>query len=277
MTLKLSHPKLRFDSGFEPYINKRQPDTRTADELKASIRAWANSISEAKQILPSLDSMRPKLLGLVADTLELSQKNLKYQSEVNMMKGDTNINPLEALMAQLPVASKKNPNSIDFAKQVIDRAGLTTSKFFLKDSAEKGFLIADGVDRNFDKAVSLVDELVKVTVNAPINGREPIERQKDFMKALSIILDKKTDVEKIEYLEPILNTIGNTINIFKMDKFLQNNKTPRKNIDLNVWTLSSEAHKAYSYGKALDVNAHLAQDPFINFVKADLGGNKLWD
>ena len=71
MALKLLHPKLRFDN-WEPWeFYKRPADTRTTAELKASIVAWSRNVSEVKQILPELESMNPKHLGLVADTIEL--------------------------------------------------------------------------------------------------------------------------------------------------------------------------------------------------------------
>ncbi len=278
MVLKLTHPKLRFDSGFEPYINKRKPDTRTVEELKASIKAWANSISEAKRILPELDSMNPKHLGLVADTLELSQKNFMYSSDIDMFKGKSLINPLEALMLQFPAASKKNPHALDFSNEVINNAGLITSKFYLKNSADSSMLVANGVDKNFEKSIPIVDDIVAITVKAPIGGRAPIERQKDFMKVISILLDKDTDVNKIEFLKDIFKTIGHgAFHPFKINRFLQNNATPLQHIKANIETLPIETSSAYSRGKSLDVNAHLKKNPYKNFVETEWGNNKQWD
>ena len=118
MVIKLLVPKMRF-VGWEPMgAFKRAVDERTVDELRESIQLWARRVPEVKQILPELDHMNPKYFGLVADTVELSQKKANSFQDIDMMKEFEfpPFNTLDLLMAHIPIAARKSPSALDFAR-----------------------------------------------------------------------------------------------------------------------------------------------------------------
>jgi len=268
MVLKLLHPKLRFE-GWEPSgFYKRPADTRTAAELKASVEAWARRVPEVKQILPELKSMSKSQLGLVADTIELSQKKATFWLDVDMMEVPENraFSALDALMSAIPIAVKKNPHSIDFSNAVINTSGQLTSKFFLKDAGDFDLLITDGVDKNFEKGIPVVETLSKLALNAPANGKPKFDRQEHFVDLVLALLDENVNVNKIPLIKDVFDGIGASgQKIFDIDKFLSDGTTI-KTIKANLNGLASASNHAYSFGKHLDINAQLSKDPKDDYV-----------
>lgn len=262
--IKLLNPIMRFE-GWEPYgLFKRKPDTRTVEEIKASIEAWSRKVPDVKQILPELKSMNPKHLGLVADTIELSQKPATTYMDVDLTKVDEEFysfySPLDKLMATFPLISKKNPNAMTFTQEVIDQTGKLMSKFFLKAAGELDFLLDDGVDKNFKKGIPLIERFAKDALNTPLERKNPFSRQEEFMGRVLTILDEDADVEKIALLDDVYKTIG-TSSCYDFDilEFIKSS-TPMDVIKENLKTLKSKLSYGYSFGKIVDVNEHLSKD-----------------
>lgn len=263
MVVKLLAPKMRF-VGWEPMgAFKRPIDERTVEELRESIQLWSRRVPEVKQILPELDHMDPKYFGLVADTVELSQKKANSFLDVDMMQEleFPPFNTLDLLMAHIPIAARKSPSALDFAQEVINKAGKLTSKFFLKDSAQFELLVNPKTNTNFEKGVNLVEDFARIAESFPIKGQSQFVRQEDFMEQIYAILDDGVDVEKIPLLKDVYARIrGGAQKIFDMDKFLQDG-TPIEVIKANMDTLQGANNYSYSFGKYLDVNAQLSKDP----------------
>lgn len=263
MVIKLLAPKMRF-VGWEPMgAFKRAVDERTVDELRESIHLWARRVPEVKQILPELDHMNPKHFGLIADTVELSQKKANSFQDVDMMEKleFPPFNTLDLLMAHIPIAARKSPGALDFAQEVINKAGNLTSKFFLRDSAQFELLVNPKTNANFKNGVTLVEDFARIAESFPIKGQPEFTRQEDFMEQIYAILDEGVDVEKIPLLKEVYARIrGGAEKIFDMDKFLQDG-TPIEVIKANMGSLEHARNYSYSFGKYLDVNAQLAKDP----------------
>ena len=158
--IKLLHPIKRFE-GWEPMgLYKRPADTRTVEELKGTIEAWSRRLGDVKEILPELKTMNPKHLGLVADTIELSQKPANAFKDVNLANSGIEngfFSPLKKLMMMFPVVSKKNPHAMEFSQEVVDTTGKLMSKFYLKAAADTEFLLDEGVDKNFEKGIMILE------------------------------------------------------------------------------------------------------------------------
>ena len=242
---------------------KRAVDERTVDELRESIHLWARRVPEVKQILPELDHMNPKHFGLIADTVELSQKKANSFQDVDMMEEleFPPFNTLDLLMAHIPIAARKSPSALDFAQEVINKAGKLTSKFFLRDSAQFELLVNPKTNANFKNGVTLVEDFARIAEGFPIKGQPEFTRQEDFMEQIYAILDEGVDVEKIPLLKDVYARIrGGAEKIFDMDKFLQDG-TPIEIIKANMDSLEHARNYSYSFGKYLDVNAQLSKDP----------------
>ena len=262
MVVKLLCPKMRF-VGWEPMgAFKRAVDERTVDELRESIGLWARRVPEVRQILPELDHMDPKYFGLVADTIELSQKKANSFLDVDMMKEleFPPFNTLDLLMAHIPIAARKAPSALDFAKEVINQAGKVTSKFFLKDSAEFELLVNPKTNKNFEKGIPLVELFAKMADSISTRGKGEFVRQEEFMENVFAILDGGVDIEKIPLVKEIFARIkGGADKIFDIDRFLQDG-TPIEVVKANMESLEGAKNWAYSFGKFLDVNAQLSKD-----------------
>ena len=276
--IKLMHPIMRFE-GWEPSgLFRRKPDTRTVEEIKGSIEAWARRVSEVKPILPELKTMNPKHLGLVADTIELSQKPATSYIDVDMMKVDEDFgpfNPLEKLMAVFPFVSKKNPHAMTFSQEVIDATGKLMSKFYLKAAADTDFLMDEGVDKNFEKGVASVEHLAKEALKT--FQVDKFTRQEEFVGSVLALIDKNSDPKKIELLDDVYNTLKNG-GIYEFDfEELIKNKVSENTVKENLKTLKESLGVTYAYGKILNVNEYLvkypedARIPFRN-----LNDNKLY-
>lgn len=260
--IKLMHPIKRFE-GWEPLgLYRRPADTRTVDELKGTIEAWARRVGDVKQILPELKTMNPKHFGLIADTIELSQKPANIFSDVDMLKADENFgpfNPLEKLMATFPIISRKNPHAMDFSQEVVDTTGKLMSKFYLKAAADTEFLLDNGVDKHFEKAIPAVEDLAKEAMTfSPKN----FEREEEFVGSILAVIEKESDPEKIALLPEIYKTLRSISSIkkFDFDAVIKSKATP-DTIKENLKTLKADLNAAYSYGKIIDVDEYLIKDP----------------
>ena len=275
--IKLLNPIMRFE-GWEPIgLFKRTPDTRSVEELRATIEAWARKVPDVKLILPELKNMNPKHLGLVADTIELSQKaatNFKDVDMLNPEEGKTFWSPLEMLMVSFPILSKQKPHAMDFSQEVIDQTGKLMSKFFLKSVADKNILLEKGSDAKYQAAIPLVEDLAKDTLNVPLD--KAWSRQKAFVDNVLDILKKETNLEKICYLKDIYKIIGGrSMHKFNIYDFLTS-KVLLSTIKENAKSLDSAMGMAYSHGKILDINEFLIKDaddvriPYRNSVNAPI-------
>lgn len=260
--IKLLHPIKRFE-GWEPTgLYKRPADTRTVEELKGTIEAWSRRLGDVKEILPELKTMNPKHLGLVADTIELSQKPANAFKDVNLANSGIEngfFSPLKKLMMMFPVVSKKNPHAMEFSQEVVDTTGKLMSKFYLKAAADTEFLLDEGVDKNFEKAIPFVEDMAHHAMSLkPVN----FDRQEEFVGEVLAVIEKESDPEKIALLPDIYKTLrySSSIKKFNFDELIKSKVSPDI-IKENMKTLKEDLGAAYSYGKVVDVNEYLIKDP----------------
>lgn len=269
--IKLLHPKLRFE-GWEPMgLYKRPADTRTIDELKGTIEAWSRRVGDVKAILPELGSMNPKHLGLVADTIELSQKSANKFNDVDMVNPDERFgpfNPLEKLMAIFPMISRKNPHAMDFSQEVVDTTGKMMSKFYLKAAADTEFLLDDGVDKHFQNAIPIVENIARESMTVPA---EDFGREAEFVGSVLAIIEKDSDPEKIALLKDVYEAIKTkSLKEFDFGDLIKRDVSPDV-IKENLKTIKDDLGLAYAYGKIVNVNEYLTKNsedkriPFRNW------------
>lgn len=269
--IKLLHPKLRFE-GWEPMgLYKRPADTRTIDELKGTIEAWSRRVGDVKAILPELGSMNPKHLGLVADTIELSQKSANKFNDVDMVNPDERFgpfNPLEKLMAIFPMISRKNPHAMDFSQEVVDTTGKMMSKFYLKAAADTEFLLDDGVDKHFQNAIPIVENIARESMTVPT---EDFGREAEFVGSVLAIIEKDSDPEKIALLKDVYEAIKTkSLKEFDFGDLIKRDVSPDV-IKENLKTIKDDLGLAYAYGKIVNVNEYLTKNsedkriPFRNW------------
>ena len=80
-------PVFRFNQSFQPLGAQVRPkDTRTTEELLATIDHFAQRNPAVQAFVKELKTMEPKHLGLVADTLELASREDMLMTNINMNK-----------------------------------------------------------------------------------------------------------------------------------------------------------------------------------------------
>ncbi len=252
MTLKLT----RFDGWNTLGAVKHPKDTRTVDELKDAIKTWALANKEVKEFLPHLNDMNPKHLGLVADTIELANRKACLPNDINL-KSQTSAGKtlLGVLLDMIPVASKNNPNAVEFAQEVINNTDSITSKYFLWQLTGSPFLNKDYAEY-FKAATPLVEIFAKSALEHP--KIYSYENQMNFMNIIENVVNKDADIEKVGLLKPIYEKIKDKGYII-LDKFVTG-KTPIEKIKDNLSTLDKVADLFHKNGKLLDAGEYLTKN-----------------
>ncbi len=249
MAIKLTAPLTRFDGWRTMGAVKHPADTRTAEELKETIKLWALANKEVKEFLPHLKEIREKHLGLVADTIELSMRRAMLPNDINL------IEPVEAngksilglMLDSYKVASKENPEALDFTQEVINNTDSRTAKVFFLESAG-GVLENKDFSKQFKTATPLVEIFAKQTLNTP--NPYSFDNQKNFMFLVKSVVNEKANPEKISLVKDFYNKIANKA-YFNLFEFVAN-KAPVSKVEDNLNTVEQVADMFVREGKVLD-------------------------
>ena len=249
MSIKLTAPLTRFDGWRTMGAVKHSADTRTAEELKETIKLWALANKEVKEFLPHLKEIREKHLGLVADTIELSMRRAMLPNDINLRE------PVEAngksilglMLDSYKVASKENPEALDFAQEVINNTDSRTAKVFFLESAG-GVLENKDYSKQFKAATPLVEIFAKQTLNTP--NPYSFDNQKNFMFLVKSVVNEKANPAKISLVKDFYNKIANKA-YFNLFEFVAN-KAPVSKVEDNLNTVEQVADMFVREGKVLD-------------------------
>lgn len=256
MAVKLTNPITRFRDWNIFGAVKRPADTRTVDELNQTIGLWAKTNPEVKEFLPHLKDINPKHLGLVADTIELSNRKSMLPTDINM-KGMTGEGKslLGVLLGIFSRASKENPNALDFTQEVINNTDSITSKYFLWQTTG-GVLENKKVAEHFKAAKPLVELFAKETLNPP----NPIsfENQGNFMFLIRNVINEYADPKKVSLVKEVFEKLNNK-GFFSVWDFVSS-KTPLAKIQDNLQTLSEAADLSAKNGRLLDAGEYLTKN-----------------
>lgn len=249
MSIKLTAPLTRF-GGWQPMgAVKRPADTRTAEELKETIKLWSLANKEVKEFIPHLKEIQDKHLGLVADTIEISLRRAMLPDDINL------IEPVEAsgksilglMLDSYKVASKENPEALDFTQEVINNTDSRTAKVFFLESAG-GVLENKDYSKQFKAATPLVEIFAKQTLNTP--NPYSFDNQKNFMFLVKSVVNEKANPEKISLVKDFYNKIANKA-YFNLFDFVAN-EAPVSKVEDNLNTVEQVADMFVREGKVLD-------------------------
>ncbi len=218
MAIKLTAPLTRFGGWQTMGAVKHPADTRTAEELKETIRLWALANKEVKAFLPQLEKIKEKHLGLVADTIELSMRRAMLSEDINLIEPvEQNGKSILGLMLDsYSVASKENPEALDFVQEVINNTDTRTAKVFFLESAG-GVLENKDLAPQFKATTPLVEFFAKQTLDPP----NPISfaPQRNFMTLVKSAVNEHANPEKISLVKELFDKIGNKA-YFKLFDFV---------------------------------------------------------
>ena len=203
---KTIEPMFRF-GGFEKMgAHVRAQDTRTTEQLLANIDYFAEKLPEVAKFKKELKAMAPEHLGLASDICELGSRKEMISAPIDIRQSAPNKKSLlEFLMEKLPIASKENPEALNFSKEVINNTDTIASKYFLNSFAP----IFEHPEAS--KHLSATKPLVKDIAEATLQGgfRMDYEKENNFVNSLWQFINPKVNPENIEVLDKTLKTVEN--------------------------------------------------------------------
>ena len=192
-------PNLRFDD----WIGRKKPnDNRTTKELLTNIDYFAENMPEVAKFKKELKSMNPKHLSLVSDICELTRYDLNNK----------NINIKEK-------AAKENPESLDFAQEVINHTDATGAKYFL--STCPGYF----EHPEAAKHLSATKPLIKDIADSVFEGFPLLDYSKEslFVNTIKNFINPSVNPKNIETLQSLVKIVEKTGQEIEPIAFLKNN------------------------------------------------------
>lgn len=216
---------------------KRQPDTRTTEQLLENIEYYAKHCSEVAKFKDELKQMNPKHLGLVSDICELANHKEFVNTSIDIKKNGINGKSLfEILMEKLPMASKENPESVELSKAIIDNTDSITSKYALgclsplyecKDAAE-----------HIKATVPLVGEIADATLKGGYTM--DYSKEENFVKGISRFISPDVQLDKLKILPKIIKVAEDAKAMCQIDAFpFLQNKTAIDKVTKNLETFKA--------------------------------------
>lgn len=182
----------------EKRVSKTSPNK--IDEIQASIirgelLRYSLYIKDVKENLDNLKQSNIKYLGLVLKIIQVS---------ITPLQGLDIVVPLKVLLSQVNEASYYNQEALDFTQEVLDSVDILTAKYYLAHLAA-GILNNKKLKQQFKATIPFV----KYIVNSLSKASSNLQRQKEFMNAVKILINEKADSQKIAIL-PKLKYLADT-------------------------------------------------------------------
>lgn len=182
----------------EKRVSKTSPNK--IDEIQASIMRgellrYSLYIKDVKENLDNLKQSNIKYLGLVLKIIQVS---------ITPLQGLDIVVPLKVLLSQVNEASYYNQEALDFTQEVLDSVDILTAKYYLAHLAAE-ILNNKKLKQQFKATIPFV----KYIVNSLSKDSSNLQRQKEFMNAVKILINEKADSQKIAIL-PKLKYLADT-------------------------------------------------------------------
>lgn len=185
-------PKFKHNANMTEHIRDKKSNV---DEkihqsiMRGELLRLANIIPSVRFNLKSLKEMNPKYLELAVNIIELYTQNIE-----NI---DIEI-PLNIILSQLNNASYNNQESLDFTWNVIHQTDILTAKYYLATFAS-GAILDQKLKEQFNAAIPLIKYMLPTYQKNSPN----LTKQKEFMQAVKIIINRNADPEKIKLIPKI--------------------------------------------------------------------------
>lgn len=189
-------PIRRFAGGWEPMgAITREADKRSIKELTTTIDAYAQTIPEVKAFAEQIKKLKPKHMGTIADTIELSNHHEMLMTGVDLKQtGSRGISIREALIQDMVEASKSNPEAMELVDAVINNTDSLASKYALAQ-------LSGGILKNKEMAVHMsetakvVPDIAKETLGGGYLG--DFSKEANFMDWIKTMVNPDTKPNKI--------------------------------------------------------------------------------
>lgn len=228
-------PATRLIKGGSERVDRvvRDPDTRTLQELKDTISAYSETIPVVSKYAEEIKKLPKKHMGIVADTIELSEYSQLFAADVNLKKEQDGVVVLGTLINDIIMASKYNPSGLNLVSAIINNTDALTSKFALY--VMNGGAIADKqLSKQMEEAAKVVPQIAEETLKS--HEVFDFSERMSFMTKIRNLVSKNVVPEKIESFYKDIMSFGKYApESFKMDadKYLTS-KTPMFRIKENL-------------------------------------------
>ena len=258
--LLVKEPKLTkrlFNGGFENIGHvKREPDTRTTEQLLENIDYYANTCPEVAQFKDELKSMNKRYLGLVSDICELANHNELLNTSINIKKPAANGKSLfQFLLEKIPKASKENPASVELSQEIINNTDAVAAKYAL-GSLSPLYDCKDAA-QHMEATIPLVSDIAETTLKG--GYLMDYSKEQSFVDGIKSFISPNVLLEKLRMLSKIINIAKKSNAMCQIDAFpFVTNKTPMSTITKNLETFQ-ELDKSMD-GKAINLTDFLEKN-----------------
>lgn len=203
--LSMKEPRLTrrlFDGSWELFGHiKREPDTRTTEQLLENIDYFAKQYPEVAQFKSELKSMNPKYLGLVSDICELANHHECLNTAINIKKPSADGKSLfQFLMGKLPKASKENPASLELSQEIINNTDYVAAKYSLYSLSP--LYDCKEASKHIEATIPLVSDIAESTLQG--GYLMDYSREKNFVNGIKSLISPDVILEKLQLLPKIL-------------------------------------------------------------------------
>ena len=224
-----------FQGGWEQMGHvKREPDTRTTEQLLENIDYFAQKCPEVAQFKDELKEMSPKHLGLVSDICELANHHEFINTAINIKKPAKNGKSLfQFLLEKLPVASRENPASLELSQEIINNTDATAAKYAL--GALSPLYDCKEAAQHIESTIPLVGDIAEATLQG--GYMMDYSKEQNFVKSINSLISPNVILEKLQLLPKILKLAEKSKATCQVDAFpFVTNKTPIETIARNMET-----------------------------------------
>ena len=212
---------------------KRDPDNRTLKELKDTISAYSDKIPVVEKLASKIKELPKQHMGIVADTIELSQYSQLFAADVNLNQEQDGRNLLETILNSMIMASKYNPAGLNLIESVINNTDMLTSKFALYITSY-GLILNNKLATHMEETAKVIPEIAQDTLIS--HNIFDFSERIDFMKTIQSMVSEKVIPEKItSYYRDIMSFARYIPQSFKADRDMyMTSKTPMSQIKENL-------------------------------------------
>ncbi len=246
-----------FQGGWEQMGHvKREPDTRTTEQLLENIDYFAQKCPEVAQFKDELKEMSPKHLGLVSDICELANHHEFINTAINIKKPAKNGKSLfQFLLEKLPVASRENPASLELSQEIINNADATAAKYAL-GSLSPLYDCKDAA-QHIEATIPLVSDIAESTLNGGYTM--DYSKEQNFVNGIKSFISPNVLLEKLRMLSKIINAAEKSNAQCQIDAFpFVTNHTPTETIIRNMETFKNIA--PHMDGKTINLTEFLERN-----------------
>ncbi len=188
-----------FDGGWQPIgAITREVDTRSVEQLTQTIDAYAQRIAEIATFADDIKKLKPKHMGTIADTLELSQYQAMLPTNVDLNKlGNRGISYRDAVIQDMIEASKTNPEAMELADAIINNTDSTTAKYALAQMSG-GVLKNKDLAKHMQETAKVVPDIAEETLGG--GYLMDYSKQENFMQWIKTMVRPETKPDKITAL-----------------------------------------------------------------------------